>query len=159
MPATDHAVLLALPAPAQPPVQYSWWVWALGLALLVLIAAWYVWVIRSTRPRMPDDSPARYAGMRVEHIALVDEAYERYRGGEADLRELHLDLNYAIRSFATARTGIDTSSLTVAEFGRVEHGSALAVILGDYSEPAFAAVSDAEAAAACEEAREVIRTW
>ncbi|WP_454296540.1 hypothetical protein [Salana multivorans] len=156
MRATD---ILALPAPAQPPVQYSWWVWVLGLVLLLLIAAWYVWLIRSTRPRMPDDSPARYDGIRAEHVALVDEAYQRWASGEATLRELHLDLNHAIRSFATARTGIDTSSLTVAEFGRIEHGSALAVILGDYSEPAFAAVSDAEAALACEEAREVIRTW
>lgn len=163
MPATDPfaaaGVLLALPAPAQPPVQYSWWVWALGLALILLIAAWYVWLLRSTRPRLDDENPARYDAARIEHLALVDEAHARFERGEATLRVLHLDLNHAIRSFATVRTGLDTSSLTVAEFTRIEHGSALAIILGDYSEPAFAAVSDAEAAAACDEAREVIRTW
>ncbi|MBN8882392.1 MAG: hypothetical protein J0H73_08770 [Salana multivorans] len=162
MPVTDvsgYGAILALPAPAQPPVQYSWWVWALGIALLVLIAAWYFWVFRSTRPKVPDDDPSSYDGVRAEHLALVDEAYQRFVSGEADLRELHLDLNHAIRSFATARTGIDTSSLTVAEFTRIEHGSALATVLGEYSEPAFAAVSDAQAAAACAEAREVIGTW
>lgn len=154
------SVLLALPAPAQPPIQYSWWVWVAGLALLALVAAWYVWVVRTTRPRPPGSpDPAAFAGLRKEHLALVDEAYDRFTAGTADLRALHLDLNHAIRSFATGRTGVDTSSLTVAEFTRIEHGSALAMLLEDYSEPAFARSSDAQAATAVEQAREVIRTW
>lgn len=157
--ATQAALVLALPAPAQPPVQYSWWVWALGLALLLAIAAWYWWLVRATRPKAPGASTEQVAAARAEHLALVAEARDRYRGGESDLRGLHLDLNYAIRSFATARTGVDASSLTVAELTRVEHGSALALVLQGYSEPAFAAVSDAEAEAAVAQAQEVIRTW
>ncbi|HCX86080.1 MAG TPA: hypothetical protein DHV14_13290 [Micrococcales bacterium] len=154
-------VWLALPAEAQPPTQYSWWVWVLGLVLLALIAGWYWWVLRSTRPHAPGRSRRgdAYAAVRAQHLALLDEAQGRFESGESDLRALHLDLNHVIRQFATARTGIDTSSLTVAEFGRIEHGSALAVLLEDYSEPAFAAVSDAQAATAVDQAREVVRAW
>lgn len=158
MPGPD---LLALPAEAQPPVQYSWWVWTLGIVLLVLVGLWYWFLIRRTRPKAPHSTRGRddYASVRAEHIALVDAAYGRYQSRESDLRALHLDLNQVIRDFATARTGIDTSSLTVSEFARIEHGSPLQVLLEDYSEPAFAATSDAEAAAAADQAREVIRTW
>lgn len=158
MPAAD---LIALPAEAQPPVQYSWWVWTLGIVLLVLVAVWYWFLIRQTRPKAPGSGPGRdeYASVRAEHIALVDAAYGRYQSRESDLRAFALDLNQVIRDFATARTGIDTSSLTAAEFERIEHGSPLQVLLEDYAEPAFAASSDAEAAQAADEAREVIRTW
>lgn len=157
---TALGTVLALPAPAQPPIQYSWWVWTLGLVLLALIALWYWWLFRRTRPgahrRGTQDS---YASVRAEHEALIDAAYDRYTEGESDLRALHLDFNHIIRAFATARTGVDTSSLTVSEFARLEHGSPLQLLLEDYSEPAFAAASQAQAEAAAEQAREVIRTW
>jgi hypothetical protein len=156
----SFGALLALPAPAQPPIQYSWWVWVCALVLLALVAGWYVWLFRWTRPRAQGRSrDSEHAQLRAEHLALVDEAHARFTAGESDLRALHLDLNHAIRSFASARTGMDASSLTVAEFSRIEHGSALATLLEDYSEPAFAHFSDAEAAAAVTQAREVISTW
>lgn len=154
------SVILALPAPAQPPIQYSWWVWTIGIVLLVLIALWYWWMFRFTRPKPqgPRDS-GEFATIRTQHEALVDDAFRRYETGESDLRALHLDLNHIIREFATARTGVDTSSLTASEMARLDHGGTLRVLLEDYSEPAFAAASDAQAAAAVSEAREVIRTW
>lgn len=165
MPAAEGALgalTLAVPADPQPPAQYSWWVWGIGLALLALIAAWYWWVARSTRARSIEERHGkgdRYAALRAEHLADVDEAYGRYSSGESDLRELHLDLNHVIRQFASQRAGIDVSSLTVKELGRLEHGTAIQELLDDYQEPAFAAASDGQAATAADQAREVIRTW
>lgn len=156
-------IVLAIPADPIPPVQYSWWVWALGLLLLALVAAWYWWVARISRPR---DSSGRgrgshdpYAALRAEYLGEVDAAYERYTGGESDLRALHLDYNHIMRQFASQRAGVDASSLTVSELRQLEHSDALVMLLEDYQEPAFAAASDAQALAATEQAREVIRTW
>lgn len=155
-------VVLAVPADPQPPAQYSWWVWGIGVLLIVLVAAWYWWVVWTTRPKTIEARRSRtdsYAAIRAEHLAAVDEAYARYTDGESDLRALHLDLNHTIRQFATQRAGVDVSSLTVRELGRLEHGGAIQELLDDYQEPAFAAASDGQALSASEQAREVIRTW
>lgn len=165
MPATDSLVsltVLAVPADPQPPSQYSWWVWGIGIALVVLVAAWYWWVTWSTRPRTIEQRRGKgdpFATLRDEHLTAVDEAYGRYEDGTSDLRELHLDLNHLIRQFASERAGVDVSSLTVRELGRLEHGGAIQELLEDYQEPAFAAASDGQARTAAEQAREVIRTW
>ncbi|ACQ82200.1 hypothetical protein Bcav_3959 [Beutenbergia cavernae DSM 12333] len=158
------APLLAIPADPVPPSQYSWWVWTIGLVLLALIAAWYVFVFRSTRPRPADGEEGRrghdpYEALRAEYLAEVEEAYERYQGGTSDLRGLHLDYNHIMRQFASERVGVDASSLTVTELGRLEHSDSLVALLEDYQEPAFATSSDAQALTATEQAREVIRTW
>ena len=159
-----NAVLpvLAVPADPQPPAQYSWWVWGIGLALIAIVAAWYWWVTWSTRPRTIEERLGKtdpFATLRAEHLAAVDEAYERYSEGESDLRTLHLDLNHLIRQFASERAGIDVSSLTVSELGRLEHGGTIQDLLDDYQEPAFAIASDSQAITAADQAREVIRTW
>ncbi|GMA32790.1 hypothetical protein [Litorihabitans aurantiacus] len=155
-------LVLAVPADPQPPAQYSWWVWGLALLLIALVAAWYWWVVWSTRARTVQARRSRtdvYAAIRTEQLAAVDAAYGRYTSGESDLRTLHLDLNHTIRQFATQRAGIDVSSLTVRELGRLEHGGAIQELLEDYQEPAFAAASDNHAEHAADQAREVIRTW
>ncbi|PWD50953.1 hypothetical protein C8046_10095 [Serinibacter arcticus] len=165
MPVADTLLalpVLAVPADPQPPAQYSWWVWGIGVLLLVVVAAWYWWVWWTTRPRTVEQRRSRtdpYAAIRTEHLTAVDEAYARYTSGESDLRTLHLDLNHLIRAFATQRAGIDVSSLTVKELGRLEHGGAIQELLDDYQEPAFAAASDGQALTASDQAREVIRTW
>lgn len=157
----------AIPADPAPPVQYSWWVIALGLVLLAVVALWYWWVFHRTRPRPAEDegSDTRrggrdpHAAVRAEMLAEVESAYGRYQAGDADLRDLHLDFNHIMRRFASARTGLDTSSLTVSELGRLERSEQLRALLEDFQEPAFAAASDAKAAMAADQAREVIRTW
>ena len=168
MPATETAIemgnilILAVPADPQPPAQYAWWVWGIGLAILALIALWYVWVYWSTRPKAGEQRRGKgdpYAAMRAEHLAAIDAAYGRYTSGESDLRALHLDFNHVMRQFVSDRTGIDASSLTVAEMTQLEHSDALVTLLEDYQEPSFAAASDAAALAAREQAREVIRPW
>jgi hypothetical protein len=145
------------------PASFSLWVWIVGAALLVLIAAWYWWVFYFTRERSAKDADGgrrdQYSGLRKETLDEVDAAEARYREGESDLRTLHLDLNHILREFANGRLRMDTSSLTVGEIATLEGTDRLSMLLQDYQEPAFASDSDAEALSATEDARGVIREW
>lgn len=143
------------------PHAYSLWVLIMGVVLLLLIAAWLAWVFWFTRERPAPDPAAKsnYRDLRARTVELVDEAQDRYRSGESDLRALHLDLNHILREFASERLGIDTSSLTTAEISQLEGSDKVADLLGEYQEPAFAADSDARALSATARAREVINQW
>ncbi|MGC0141759.1 MULTISPECIES: hypothetical protein [unclassified Pseudactinotalea] len=145
------------------PFAFAPWVLIIGIALLVLIAAWYVFVFRYTRER-PATTERRgrrdqWASLRSTTLEEVDAAEERYREGETDLRSLHLDLNHILRTFANGRLRMDTSSLTVSELARLEGTDRLTDLLSDYEEPAFAIDSDAEALSATNDARAVISEW
>ena len=139
------------------------WVLIIGIALLVLIVGWYVFVFRYTRerPATPERRGRRdqWASLRSTTLEEVDAAEERYREGEVDLRSLHLDLNHILRTFANGRLRMDTSSLTVSELARLEGTDRLTDLLSDYQEPAFAVDSDAEALSATNSARAVISQW
>lgn len=145
------------------PMAFAPWVLIVGIALLVLIGLWYLFVFRFTRERPAADEDKgrrdRWSSLRASALEEVDTAEERYRDGEADLRALHLDLNHILRTFAGGRLQMDTSSLTVGELATLEGTDRLTVLLSDYEEPAFAAGSDAEALAATNEARAVVREW
>lgn len=168
--ATDLPPMLLGPIPGAAPINepvdpasFSMWVWIVGAALLILIAAWYWWVFYFTRERAAKDVDGgrrdRYSGLRRQTLDEVDAAEARYREGEADLRTLHLDLNHILREFANGRLRMDTSSLTVGEIATLEGTDRLTGLLEDYQEPAFASDSDAEALAATENARGVVREW
>ncbi|CAM3516768.1 DUF4381 domain-containing protein [Occultella aeris] len=167
--ATDTAATAVANVGAAPinepvdPASFSMWVWIVGAALLVLIAAWYWWVFYFTRERSAKDADGgrrdRYSGLRKETLDEVDAAEARYREGESDLRTLHLDLNHILREFANGRLRMDTSSLTVGEIATLEGTDRLSMLLEEYQEPAFASDSDAEALSATEDARGVIREW
>ena len=145
-----------------PPAAYSTWVWIVGLVLLALIGAWYWFVFYHTRKRPAEDAGGRgdrYASLRTSSLAEVDAAETRYREGESDLRNLHLDLNHILREFAGGRLRMDASSLTVNELAQLEGTDRLTDLLTDYQEPAFAADSDAQALGATRSARAVISQW
>src|SRR5690625_3436905 len=115
-----------------------------------------------TRKRPARDESGRgdaYASLRTSSLKEVDAAETRYREGEADLRNLHLDLNHILREFASGRLRMDASSLTVGELATLEGTDRLTDLLADYQEPAFAADSDAQALAATQHARAVISQW
>lgn len=154
------AVEIHDPVPPQP---FAYWVWIVGLVLLVLIALWYVFVFRNTRERSATSESSgrrdRWSSLRATALEQVDAAEERYREGESDLRALHLDLNHILRTFANGRLNMDTSSLTVGELARLEGTDRLTTLMREYEEPAFAIDSDAEALSAAHDARGVISQW
>lgn len=145
------------------PYPFAPWVLIVGIALVVAIAAWYIFVFRYTRERPATEENQgrrdRWATLRGTTLEEVDAAEERYRQGESDLRALHLDLNHILRDFANGRLRMDTSSLTVSELATLEGTDRLTTLLSEYEEPAFAIDSDAEALTATNNAREVVSQW
>lgn len=150
----------------QLPVQYSWWVWAVGVALLVIILLWYLWVFWWTR-RRPDPPPepepqvemSVVDAKRAGYLAQIDAAHAAYISGESDLRALYLDMNRIIRDFATLRTGVDAKPLTASELSRLSKGELVAGVVALQNVPAFAASSGPDVDAGVARAKEIINTW
>jgi len=143
-----------------PPEHLAWWLLAVGLGLLVLVALWYVFVFRSTRPERPHQPPIIGSGERGGFEARVAELHRRYEARDLDLRGLHLELARTMREYASARLGRDVSSWTASELAEATRSDvALGDLLLEWEEPSFARRSDAEADRAVAGAREVIARW
>ncbi|MBO3086329.1 hypothetical protein [Cellulomonas fengjieae] len=157
------------------PIPYAgWWPWvALGIVLVVV--AWYVWVVRSTRapaqappatlPATQTNRPhARaqsdpYAALRGTTLARLDEVERRYRAQEIDVRGVNLEMRWALREFATGRTGVDTTAMT-AETARLDRRTRpLASLLENSSLPAFASTSRTRVGRTLDQARKLVRAW
>lgn len=149
-----------------PPEAYTWWVPALGVLLLLLVAAWYVFVHRWTDPaRVAERSRRRRApapmsnNLRQRFAAEVDEHHGRYSEGEYDLRELHLELSRTMREFASERIGTDVRAWTRGDVAGYDPTRRIGGLLAQWEEPSFAVRSDAEAAESAQHAKEVIAQW
>jgi hypothetical protein len=158
-----------------PPVAYSWWVPALGVLLVLLVVAWFVWVLWSTRRRVPTgavvvDAPRRpharsrmgsdkYRALRDAHLARLDDVERRHAANEILSRQAHLELNAIARSFATARTGTDMTVLTAREVRALGGANRMGALLDRLSPGAFAPRSKRSVRTSTEQAREVIDTW
>lgn len=150
----------------QQPVPYSWWVWALAVALLVLIVAWYLWVAWWTRTRpeaavehVPQITPSELAANRAAYGARIEAAHAAYVAGDTDVRALYLEMNRIIRDFATLRTGVDAKPLTASELLRLRKGDLVAGVVALQNEPAFAAHSGPDVDAGVARAKEIISSW
>jgi hypothetical protein len=142
-----------------PPEAYTWWVPALGAFLLLAVAGWYTWVLLSTRHERAASASGMDEAGRARYERVVVETFERYRHDELDLRGLHLELARTMRAFASERIGRDVSSWTRADVATYDPTRQIGDLLAVWEEPSFARRSDAEAAAAAEQAREVVRRW
>lgn len=143
-----------------PPEAYSIWVPVVGGALLLAVAAWYAFVLLSTRrPARPKGPGALSPDGRTRFERDVEEAMSAYQRGEHDLRALHLELARVMRAFASERIGRDVRSWTAREIAAYDPTTRLGDLLAVWEEPSFARRSDAEAESAAHRAREVIRQW
>ncbi|WP_152188730.1 cytochrome c-type biogenesis protein [Georgenia satyanarayanai] len=143
-----------------PPETYSTWVPVVGGVLLLAVAAWYAFVLLSTRrPARPREPGPLSPDGRARFEEDVEAALAAYRSGERDLRALHLDLARIMRAFASERIGRDVRSWTAGEIADHDPTAQLGDLLRLWEEPSFARRSDAEADTAVQRAREVIRRW
>ncbi|MCC2336450.1 hypothetical protein [Cellulomonas wangsupingiae] len=156
------------------PVAYaSWWPWV-ALGIVVAVVAYYVWAVRSTRAPAPTPAPTPlaasappapasrrdpYGALRGTALARLDEVERRYRAGEVDERGAHLEIRYAVREFATGRTGVDTSAMTAAAARADRRTRRLASLLENSSVPTFGATSRTRVSRSLEQARKQVRTW
>lgn len=160
------------------PLEYSaWFLWA-GLGLLVLVAAWYVYVFRSTRRRPAAQQagqtpvpPAAFAApdlarLRHDYLQRIDAVDREAAAGTRSSRSSHQELSLLIRSFVRDASGMDATRMTLAELraaGAVGPAARGVPAAAD----AIAALYPAEFAAgpasgvrdAARAAREVVRSW
>lgn len=142
-----------------PPEAYSWWVPALGVALLALVAAWYLFVRWYTGPRRGRPDPAAAPSVRQRYAAEVQAHLARYEAGELDQRGLHLALAATMRAFVSERIGADVRGWTRADIAGYDPTRRVGHLLALWEEPSFATRSDAAPAVSAARAREVIETW
>ena len=145
------------------PAPYSpWWLW-LGLALVLLVIAWYVTIFVWTMPseqlrRVPVIRTLHSAVLRRRFIRSIRRIDARHRAGELSRTEAGTQISRTLRSFLHQATG------TPAQYMHVE-----AIVASDLAAagPLFAELNDAQfdpgspakVSAMGEAAEELIRTW
>jgi hypothetical protein len=145
------------------PLPYaSWWLW-LGLALLIVVAAWYVGVFVWT---MPADRLRSIPWVRNLHSKLLRRKFTRamqsidarYRAGELSAAQAGGQISRTLRSFLHQASGTRAQYMHVRDISSSE----LAV-----TAPLFAALNDAQfnsessvdVSQIGSEAEELIRSW
>ena len=154
------------------PLDFSAWWTITGIALIVAIAAWLVFVFVHTRHRPTEAAlpatppPAAYAAggdpfvdLRLKYLAQVDEAERAFADQEIDVRELHLRLSAIVREFAGLRRGVDTSVMTLTDIEHLTGAGRLANLIAAYYHPSFSQHSDGSGAESLDGARTVISSW
>lgn len=154
-----------------PPTGYGGWWIPVAIVLIVIVAAWLVWVMRPARkphnvpvaPPVPQPMQARHTIESIRHACLVriNEIDQRFQTGKLDARGLHTELSTVVRDFATVRLGIDATTMTLADICALTGTQPLAMLIQSYYLPEFSldgpqASSPMQALAG---ARQVVSQW
>lgn len=156
------------------PLEYSAWLpWA-ALGLLVLIAAWFAFVFRSTRRRPAGQQPVEapeppavavpdLARLRRDYLQRIDAVDREAAAGTRSGRSSHQELSLLIRSFVRDASGVDATRMTLAELravGPAAHGvPAAAEAIAALYPAAFSAGPASGVPDAARAAREVVSSW
>lgn len=169
------------------PLAYSdWFPWA-ALGLLVLVAAWFAYVILSTRRRRPvppaAPTPPAASGepdlarLRRDYLQRIDTVAGEAAAGTRPGRSCYQELSLLVRSFVRDASGLDATRMTLAELRAVSqtrNQTLVSQALGNHTASGLSAAADAIAGmypaafgtapasgvpAAAETAREVVRSW
>jgi hypothetical protein len=94
------------------------WLW-IGVGVLALVAAWYVWVWWSTRPKKvvvpPRLAPDRLTRLRADYTRQIDLVLARAAAGEITQRRAHQQLSVLVRHFVQEVSGIHAPTMTLTE--------------------------------------------
>jgi hypothetical protein len=148
------------------PVQYEHFVLYLliGAGLVALIVAWYVFVVRFSRTRVPRPAVVRRPSradlrqLRVRYASLIDEVEAEYRAGRLAERAVNGRLSLLVRFFASEASGVDAQVMTLQDLRTASIPQVTGAVEGYYP-PAFQQAYSGDPAAAVARAREVVTTW
>ena len=156
-----------------PPVQYLLWWGVIGFVLLVLVAAWYVFLFYSTRAgRVPDPvieqpdlaNPRTIETVRTHYLDLIAQTRSGHASGALDAREAHHQLSQIVRSYVSEREGKQTMQMTLADLRATEFTELTEAVeklypgaFGTGGRGALAEVASVDRAA--DEARLLVSTW
>jgi len=148
-----------------PPVQFQPWWGLIGVGIILVLVAWYIFVFVSTRSRESAKEPQpgvdyrpHPAQVREHYATMITETQAAYASGELDSREAHHQLSLLLRSFVTEREGIPTMHMTLADLRRTDlvplSGAVERLYPGAFNPNYTGSVDEAAA-----EARRLVSQW
>ncbi|MET0480073.1 MAG: hypothetical protein ABWZ69_01825 [Mycetocola sp.] len=148
-----------------PPTMYAP-IWAiLGAILLVLVAAWYlfVWWFSNRKHRMPQPAPTvdplvEAARLKGKYYGLIEEVEEAWRAEELSTRAAHQKLGTLVRFFVFESSGRKAQVMTLEDLNQANLRS-VADAVEQYYPAEFAAVEQGDVPYSADVAREVVGTW
>ncbi|AMM21131.1 hypothetical protein AX769_14525 [Frondihabitans sp. PAMC 28766] len=148
------------------PSQYQHFVLYLviGALLVALVVAWYVFVVRFSRTRLPRPvvagaaKPADLRQLVVKYSSMIDEVDAEFRAGHLTERAVAGRLSLLLRFFAFETSGVDAQVMTLSDL-RVARLPTVTGAVEQYYPPAFRQQTASDAGRAVETAREVVRSW
>lgn len=146
------------------PLQYApAWGWA-GVALLVLVAAWYAWLFMATRTAPDLDSGTRTARLtdlprlQAAYLQRINDVERDAAAGKLSAREAHQHISLLLRKFVRDATGVDAPRMTQADLARHPLPAAAAV-LGELYPAEFGPGPVPSVAGSAASARRVVQAW
>ncbi|SFN76380.1 hypothetical protein [Mycetocola miduiensis] len=148
-----------------PPTMYAP-IWAiLGTILLVLVAAWYlfVWWFSNRKHRMPQPAPAvdplvEAARLKGKYYGLIEEVEKAWRAEELSTRAAHQKLGTLVRFYVFESSGRKAQVMTLEDLNQANLRS-VADAVEQYYPAEFAAVEQGDVPYSADVAREVVGTW
>ncbi|GAA3407073.1 hypothetical protein [Pseudarthrobacter polychromogenes] len=146
------------------PLQYGpVWMWA-GVALLVLVAAWYAFVLAATRrPREAHSiqRPAQLtnlAALKAAYLQRIDDVERDAAAGTRSARGSHQEISLLLRKFVRDATGVDAPRMTQADLARHPLPAAAAAV-GALYPAAFGPDPVPSVASSAAAARRAVQAW
>jgi hypothetical protein len=145
------------------PVPYaSWWLW-LGLAVLIVVIAWYVGVFIWT---LPADRLRSIPWIRNLHSKLLRRKFTRtirsidtrYRAGELSAAQASGQISRTLRSFLHQATGARAQYMHVENFESSDLAET-APLFAELNDAQFNSDSAVEVSQVGSRAEELIRSW
>ncbi len=158
----------------RPPFEYSWWVFAIGIALAALALLLLIWGLykifyKKKAPKVKEPMPEGYRKPIPQHLFIIKRKYiagisklkNDYEKEKITKREAYLKLSLMIRGYVHEATGIDVEKCTLNDVKGmgIRH---LDKLMEEYYVPEFAEDKRAEGrdfATSCNTAVGVIREW
>lgn len=153
------------PGEVMPLVGYSPFWLVLGIAILAVIALFYVVVLLLTAERKPRDKsvappepPVDIAKLQQAGYARVADIEAATMNGTLDSRSAHEQLSAVVREFIADSTGIPADHMTLSDLQRTElRGTTRAV--AQFYPGVFGAEPEQDLAKSIHMAREVLSGW
>lgn len=137
------------------------WYW-IGLALLLL-----AFLLRYAGVRFLDSRELintgrikwrRLAGNKKKYLKRIEDIERAHQKGELDTRAVCQRMSREVRDFVDAVTGWRTDAMVYLELAKLNRPE-LAEVVRHYYGPEFSYYTEADAKAAIEEGKELIRKW
>lgn len=145
------------------PVQYTILWPVLGLVLIALVIAWYVWMLRHVRRRARGSAPKPVAApspsvLRERYLGLIGEIEQEHADGVLSTRRAHQRLGGILRMYAHESSGVRAQVMTLADLDRAGLVP-LTRAVSAYYPVEFREAETGSVPEAASLARQVVTTW